>query len=96
MFWTSPGDDDPTSRAISGPFDSESLLNSALIKRYLYNSRLTHKAVFYSRVLSALLRDNKPKFTHGDLQGKNVTIRENEAVVLIDWETAGWYAEYWE
>ncbi|OWT42296.1 phosphotransferase enzyme family protein [Pochonia chlamydosporia 170] len=95
MFWTAP-DNNISNSAISGPFESESLLNSALIQKYIYNSGLNHKAAFYRRVLPLILRGHKPIFTHGDLQRKNVIIRENGEVVLIDWETAGWYPEYWE
>lgn len=92
LFWTAPHD----SISVSGPFDSESLLNSALIEKYFYNSGLDQKAAFYRRVLPLILRGHEPVFTHGDLQRKNIIIRENGAVVLIDWETAGWYPEYWE
>ncbi|OAQ58756.2 phosphotransferase enzyme family protein [Pochonia chlamydosporia 170] len=95
MFWVAP-DDDSLSSTISGPFESESLLNSALIEKYLYNSGLDQKAAFYRRVLPLILRGHKPVFTHGDLHRKNVILRENGELVLLDWEAAGWYPEYWE
>ncbi|KAG6030496.1 hypothetical protein E4U41_007816 [Claviceps citrina] len=94
-FWTAPDDNIP-SGVINGPFDSESDLNSAFIKKYLYNSGQVQKAAFYRHVLPGILRGHKPVFTHGDLQRKNVMIREDGTVVLIDWEAAGWYPEYWE
>ncbi len=31
---------------------------------------------------------------HGDFQAKNVLLRDNGTVVLIDWESAGWYPCY--
>ncbi|KAG8412964.1 hypothetical protein J3458_013387 [Metarhizium acridum] len=95
MFWIAP-DDNISSSAISGPFDSESLLNRALIEKYLHNGGLNQKAAFYRRALPLILRGYRPIFTHGDLQRKNLIIRENGVVVLIDWEAAGWYPEYWE
>lgn len=36
------------------------------------------------------------RFTHGDLSSLNVLVRGEDVVGLIDWETAGWYPDYWE
>ncbi|PNY26134.1 Uncharacterized protein TCAP_03930 [Tolypocladium capitatum] len=95
MFWTAPEDgvDDGT---YSGPFDTELKLNDALVQKYLYNSGLHHKAQYYRRVLPLVLRDHGIVFSHGDLQRKNVILKENGEPVVIDWETAGWYPAYWE
>ena len=95
MFWTAPEDglDDGT---INGPFDTESNLNDALVRKYLYNTGLNQKARYYRRVLPLVLRGHSMVFTHGDLQRKNIIMRENGKPVLIDWETAGWYPAYWE
>ncbi|KAG9253141.1 kinase-like domain-containing protein [Emericellopsis atlantica] len=95
MFWTAP-EDDVEDGLISGPFDSEAEFNNALVQKYLYNSGLDPKAAYYRRVLPLVLRDHNPVFTHGDLQRKNIIIKESGMAVLIDWETAGWYPEYWE
>ncbi|KAK6856449.1 hypothetical protein PG995_006636 [Apiospora arundinis] len=35
-------------------------------------------------------------FTHGDLNPSNIFVRGDEVVGIIDWETAGWYPDYWE
>ncbi|OBT87252.1 hypothetical protein VE02_02949 [Pseudogymnoascus sp. 03VT05] len=37
-----------------------------------------------------------PVFTHGDLSSLNILARGDEVVGIIDWETAGWYPDYWE
>jgi hypothetical protein len=37
-----------------------------------------------------------PVFTHGDLSSLNVLASGDEVVGIVDWETAGWYPEYWE
>ena len=37
-----------------------------------------------------------PCFTHGDLSSLNILVRGDEIVGIIDWETAGWYPNYWE
>lgn len=37
------------------------------------------------------------KFTHGDFAPRNILVTEDGTVVaIVDWETAGWYPEYWE
>ncbi|KAI5800039.1 kinase-like domain-containing protein [Geopyxis carbonaria] len=38
----------------------------------------------------------KPTFTHGDLNTMNIIVRGDEVVGIIDWETAGWWPDYWE
>ncbi len=96
IFWIPPGEKSDLQRQISGPFKSEAELNTALVKKYLYNNGSTHKAKFYSRVFPSVLRDHTVVFTHGDLQNKNIIITDDKSVVLVDWEAAGWYPEYWE
>lgn len=95
MFWTEP-DDGVEDGLTSGPFDAESTLNDALIQKYAYSTGLVHKASYYRRVLPLILHNHNPVFTHGDLQRKNVILRADGTVVLIDWEAAGWYPDYWE
>ena len=36
------------------------------------------------------------KFTHGDLNPSNIIVKNGHIVVIIDWQTAGWFPEYWE
>ncbi|KAF2486342.1 kinase-like domain-containing protein [Neohortaea acidophila] len=35
-------------------------------------------------------------FTHGDMALRNVIVRQDGSLCLIDWEAAGWWPEYWE
>ena len=43
------------------------------------------------------LRGHEIVFTHGDLIASKIMIREEDGqVVLLDWDTAGFYPEYWE
>jgi aminoglycoside phosphotransferase (APT) family kinase protein len=37
-----------------------------------------------------------PVFTHGDLSSLNILVAGNNIVGIIDWETAGWFPNYWE
>ncbi|KAG5993610.1 hypothetical protein E4U43_003453 [Claviceps pusilla] len=35
-------------------------------------------------------------FTHGDLHSANILMHNGRLSGIIDWETAGWFPEYWE
>jgi aminoglycoside phosphotransferase len=91
MFWTA-GD----TPVINGPFETESQLNEAMVEKYLYNNMMPQKAEFYRRILPVALHSHKPVFSHADFQRKNIMMRNDGGIVVIDWETAGWYPSYWE
>lgn len=83
---------------INGPFASIHLLTEALVRKLeLDCSDLKHEqAAFYRHILPKVLLDDEPTFTHADFQTKNVILQPSGDVVLIDWESAGWYPKYWE
>ncbi|KAG9241587.1 kinase-like domain-containing protein [Calycina marina] len=93
MFWTP---DDATTTVINGSFETESQLNEAMVRKYLYNNMPPQKAEFYRRILPLVLKDHNPVFSHADVQRKNIMMRNDGGLVIIDWETAGWYPSYWE
>lgn len=35
-------------------------------------------------------------FTHGDLNSANILVDGDKVVGIVDWDTCGWYPEYWE
>lgn len=35
-------------------------------------------------------------FTHGDLSSANILVNGDKVVGIVDWDTCGWYPEYWE
>lgn len=37
-----------------------------------------------------------PVFTHGDLSSLNILAQGDTITGIVDWETAGWYPQYWE
>ena len=41
-------------------------------------------------------RSYRTTFTHGDLAPRNILVKGDKIVGIIDWECAGWYPEYWE
>jgi aminoglycoside phosphotransferase (APT) family kinase protein len=36
------------------------------------------------------------RFTHGDLNMRNIMMENGKLSGVIDWETSGWYPEYWD
>jgi hypothetical protein len=75
----------------------------ALVER---NGRADYKVRFYEEYLAQALGNFRPTLTHGDVQKKNIMVAEIEGgqengertleIVLVDWEAAGWYPDFWE
>lgn len=75
-----------------GPFEKEYQFNDAIIA--YYHERYPSK---FSVFLRSLYHDtHRILFAHGDLTPKNIMIRDDKIVAILDWEFAGWYPEYWE
>ncbi|KAL2051192.1 hypothetical protein ABVK25_008621 [Lepraria finkii] len=36
------------------------------------------------------------RFTHGDLSSTNILVDGDKVAGIVDWDTCGWYPEYWE
>ncbi|KAI1084142.1 kinase-like domain-containing protein [Whalleya microplaca] len=49
-----------------------------------------------SRLLQASKGLDSSVFTHADLQTKNIILREDDTICIIDYESAGFYPEYFE
>lgn len=67
-----------------------------MVTKYLYNNMQPQKAEFYRRVPPVVLKGHGPVFSHADFQRKNIMIKADGTLFIIDWETAGWYPTYWE
>lgn len=96
MFWTRPEEGATYHDPFAGPFDTETQLNNALVDKYLHIGGSSSKASFYRRVFPLVLQNHSSVFTHGDFQRKNVLVKDDNDLVLVDWESAGWYPSYWE
>ncbi|KAI9682610.1 MAG: hypothetical protein M1822_006908 [Bathelium mastoideum] len=48
------------------------------------------------RRLVRSLTNHEIVFTHGDLHGGNMLVRKDGTIVLLDWECAGYWPDYWE
>ncbi|KAI9677356.1 MAG: hypothetical protein M1822_008163 [Bathelium mastoideum] len=94
----------------AGPFESEADFNEAMTKTRDRTDQVKPIAKFFSWAFSTVLRNHPPVFSHGDVQKKNIMVRTSvdsshngdeqkgslPDIVLIDWESAGWYPSYWE
>ncbi|OAX77473.1 hypothetical protein ACJ72_08229 [Emergomyces africanus] len=77
-----------------GPFATETEFNEGLIKAMKltrHNSWVDH----ISKFVRALPTHNVV-FTHGDISPRNIIVRGDQVVAILDWEMAGFYPEYWE
>ncbi|UJO22777.1 uncharacterized protein CLAFUR5_12175 [Fulvia fulva] len=95
-------------RKFLGPFYGEAdfvtgLTNNlrALRER---NHRPDFKARHYEAHLRNVLQGFRPTLTHSDLDKTNIMVAETSSggeerdfeVMLVDWELAGWYPDFWE
>lgn len=82
-----------------GPFPSEREFYD-----YLFSPASSHtfeSPVEYEQTLSCAKklqqRSHQTMFTHGDFKAHNILISDDAHLSgFLDWESAGWYPEYWE
>ncbi|TFY77019.1 hypothetical protein EWM64_g6992 [Hericium alpestre] len=49
--------------------------------------------------LQALREESEPHapvLAHGDLSPRNILVKDGKLVAVVDWETFGWYPDFWE
>ncbi|KAF8884274.1 protein kinase subdomain-containing protein PKL/CAK/CAK-fungal1 [Gymnopilus junonius] len=77
-----------------GPFDNHSDFH-----QFLNHDVLRAQSQTYPRVQEPLSKvegkQYKTVFSHGDLGPHNIIWKDGRAVI-IDWERAGWFPEYWD
>ena len=77
-----------------GPFANEDAFNERLIET---TARFDRRVIFPDAETRSRLRgDHAIVFTHGDIAPRNIIVRGDTVVALLDWEQAGWYPEHWE
>ncbi|XWW94262.1 hypothetical protein V2A60_002205 [Cordyceps javanica] len=82
-----------------GAFDTEEALIHGLVDRFMAEDpgRLLHKAAYYRSVLLNVFTGNeRPVVTHADLQLKNIMLKPDGCIAIVDWAASGWYPVYWE
>jgi aminoglycoside phosphotransferase (APT) family kinase protein len=87
-----------TDSTISGPQETEEQWTHAMWS-YL-DSRMTpatrEQLPYLGRIYPIIFKGHKPVFTHANFGLNNIILLEDETVVIIDWQTSGWYPSYWE
>lgn len=80
-----------------GPCESESGFNDSLFSCNTYsNFKTEEEGAEMEKIAEKLQEIPHPiVFTHGDLKHHNVMIF-NGHITLLNWESAGWYPDYWE
>lgn len=107
LFWCQKG-----GRRHFRPFYGEAAFVAGLTENYRArierNGWPDFKTRFYENYLARVLQQgNRPTLTHGDIQQKNMVVMENVSrqnnqgerafhIMLVDWEAAGWYPDFWE
>ncbi|KAL4989673.1 kinase-like protein [Aspergillus falconensis] len=98
VFWTEGLDS-----KISGPFASQGDMNLALVEK-LGQTESKEYVRLLRNMIDRTLNGHRNVFTHGDLQPKNIMVEKlgdrdgypQFRITLLDWESAGWYPEYWD
>lgn len=80
-------------QGVCGPFTTEDELFDAIAYRYKCEYLFPHRGEYLRRILPQVLHSDRPFFTHGDLQRKNVIVSADNIPFVIDWEAAGFYPE---
>ncbi|KAF2245033.1 kinase-like protein [Trematosphaeria pertusa] len=81
-----------------GPFESESEFNDHLFSSISGHSFETREKFEETVGVAERLRKMRHPivFTHGDLKHHNIMVLDGHISGFLDWESAGWYPDYWE
>jgi len=81
-----------------GPCDDEREFDQCLI-RTASDHGFPSETAFQEKLACAKKMQKKNHrivFTHGDFKHHNIMVHEGHVSGFIDWESAGWYPEYWD
>jgi hypothetical protein len=82
----------------AGPFESEEDFNEYLI-RPAWSGGFSSDTEYNDALNRAKTMGSLPHrivFTHGDLKHHNILVQGGKITGFLDWESAGWYPEYWD
>ena len=81
-----------------GPCESESEFNEHLFSCIAGHSFESRENFEETVEIAGRLREMRHPiaFTHGDLKHQNIMVANGQITALLDWESAGWYPDYWE
>lgn len=72
-----------------GPFHHISEFNNFLVHRWVSQETKNKIAAVHARTYRSV-------FTHADLHPSNILIERGRLSAIVDWESAGFFPEYWE
>lgn len=58
--------------------------------------RLGNSTDLPQTLCAATVQNVRSVLTHGDLSPRNILVRDGQIVGVLDWETFGWYPDFWE
>lgn len=82
----------------AGPFESEQEFNEYLI-RFSWSGGFPSEMAYNDALNRAKRMEELPHrvvFTHGDLKHHNILVEGGRITGFLDWESAGWYPDYWD
>ncbi|KAK0473072.1 kinase-like domain-containing protein [Armillaria novae-zelandiae] len=82
-----------TSRVVLQPFESIRAFHDMLLQSCGVRSRMPRLLKLAEPVYA---KEHRLCFTHSDLHTRNILVKDGRLAGIIDWETAGWFPEYWE
>ncbi|KAJ5509996.1 Aminoglycoside phosphotransferase [Penicillium expansum] len=77
-----------------GPYKTENEFNDGLIRAMTINE--TNSWVNHVSKLIRAMPSHLTVLTHADFSPRNIIVRDDRVVGILDWEMAGFYPEYWE
>lgn len=82
----------------AGPCESESEFNDHLFSTASGHSFETSENFKETMEIAGKMRSMQHPivFTHGDLKHHNILVLDGHVSGFLDWESAGWYRDYWE
>ena len=87
-----PAVDSRRMRVQGGPFGSEREFNTFLRSDIVSAA----PSIFRTMIEESMGTKHEIVLTHGDLNPRNILVKDGKIVALLDWEDAGWYPEYGE
>ncbi|KAJ7209180.1 kinase-like domain-containing protein [Mycena pura] len=79
-----------------GPFSSVAEFQTFLGRDWLMENKLAEYEEFVPALQRCASRSYRTVFTHCDLAPRNILVKGQHIVAIVDWEMGGCYPEYWE
>ncbi|PYI13133.1 kinase-like protein [Aspergillus violaceofuscus CBS 115571] len=83
---------------LAGPFESEEEFNKYLIQPAWAGGFPSEEEFNHALQVARGIEEmpHRIVFSHGDLKHHNILVKNGKVTALLDWESAGWYPDYWD